>query len=231
MIKKNIFIFIIIAFSLYTTFSQGAGGNSTGGNGGSSGSSGNTNPNSGTEISNKPTNPTDNRLSPNSRTVDIKKSIIKDKIKDSKNANQTINYKKGDLSNLRETFLNEVDNGKNKSIEIQKNCSLLLKTIKTKKSDSEITKNIERLKLNIRLFITENENFIQNMNSDDKKTLKRQIDNINLSINKINIELVNLEKSKTNDNEKLLKVSKNFQTEANVIERQYRAIEWIMFEE
>ncbi|OHD11331.1 MAG: hypothetical protein A2086_05775 [Spirochaetes bacterium GWD1_27_9] len=212
--KKMFLIFIILIFFVQFIISKGNGGNT--GDGG-----------------NQPSDKSNTTIqtSPNSRNSSMKDDIIDSRKKDTDKGQTNKNYKEEKLSAIKKDFINRLDSGKNILVEIQNICIKLTKLIKTKQNITDIENSLIELKVKITQFIKDNDNFIGNLAPEDTKLIKKQLNNIEDSKNRIGNLLDNFENLKSMDKEKLLKINKDFQNEANIMERQYRAIEWIIFEE
>ncbi len=141
---------------------------------------------------------------------------------------------KTDINNYNEK-INQIKNFTSTMEDLQIKMDNMVRNIKQSTPDNvlsvkeqyDITKNL------IENIEKENINFLNNLDQEEKELIKQQSDSIQNSKNNLSKIIANLDKEfdKKNKNiENLFDKIKELEKEIRIIYRQYRAIEWILFE-
>lgn len=131
--------------------------------------------------------------------------------------------------------INKVKSGKNISIEAQHICSEFGKGLRQNSyKEVEEKEKFQTIKDLVKDLVENNDEFLNNMDPEENELLKRQIKTIQKAQNNIMNTLNDIDeefsKEKTS-REKLSTMNKNLIKGINQLERQYRAIEWILSED
>jgi hypothetical protein len=216
-IKKACIIFILSLFSLFILFGQTAGASTSKGTAPAASSPVNTPEKKDNSFMEK------NKLI-NDKFEDIK--IYKDR-----NNNENLNSS-GSLKILEKVNLNnfsiKLDDLQALTNNIKKNIKILNnnENYQIKDEYNNIKKEIDKLDI-------DNGNFLAKIDKEDKQLIVEQNSSIKKSISNLQKLLNNLNKDfdKVNSNEELYNKTIDMEKEIKNINRQYRAIEWILFEQ
>lgn len=211
--KRILIITLLIIFSLIPTTAKGNGD-------GTSSPTNTMNP-----LNNNPTFTTIQKYKPED-TIDSINTEKKNVNNDNKFTRQ-IRNQKGDM--------NRVKSGKNISIEAQRICSEFGKGLRQNSyKEVEEKEKIGAIKDLVKELLKNNDEFANNMDSEEKELLKKQIKTIQKAQNSISRTLNDIDEEISKElrsRERLSIMNKDLIKGINQLERQYRAIEWILSED
>jgi hypothetical protein len=133
---------------------------------------------------------------------------------------------------LEKSYLNDfsinLENLQNKATNIKKNIK-----ISNENDKKEIKDEYVNIKNNIDKLESDNLNFLNNVEPEEKKLIIDQNESIKKSINNLQKLLISVNKESidAHSNEELFNKTVDIEKEIKNISRQYRAIDWILFEQ
>lgn len=159
---------------------------------------------------------------------DLEKADKKSLISKSKNENEINSagngFKKYEKENIN-LILNNLES-------IQQSIDKIKREVKqhqTLNQDNQINQLNSLLKNSIKSLNDDYNSFCINLNENQKRSVSEQTTNIDRSFNKIDRYFNDI--TKVNDNENYYNKTVEFEKEVRIIYRQYRAIDWILFEQ